>query len=147
MPRYDGKSQFIKAARARLDDGFRLLERNEGARVIHTRGAMYLGGYALECALKVYIIQSERANTLTEAVDRLRQKERGRQERRRIPDLATAAGHRLSLLLALTNLEGQIEHGSTLWRQLQLSFQWQSNWRYDPTQPSEEDARTFLTAV
>src|SRR5687768_16647699 len=143
MARFEGKSEFIKAARCRLDDAKRLLEYGENAGKRHTRGAMYISGYALECALKVYIIQAAGARTLSEAVDTLRSKAVARADAREIPDLNTSAGHRLSLLYGLTDLSGMVKHGSGLWRRIQSTFRWQSDWRYDPSQPELREAKDF----
>jgi hypothetical protein len=153
MARHDGKSDLIKAAVSRLQDAERLLEissasqRKPKGEKSHTRGAMYLAGYAIECVLKVYIIQAQRANTLTEAVSKLRAVEQTRPNPRDIPDLNSTAGHRLSVLLGLTDLAKYVEQDTALRRDWNLSFQWQSTWRYDPHQPELEDAKEFVSAV
>jgi hypothetical protein len=63
MWQFDGKTDYIKAARMRLADAYELLEhpsspdppeadRLPDPGVRHLRGALYLAGYAIEFALK-----------------------------------------------------------------------------------------------
>jgi len=101
-----------------------------------TCAAVYLAGYCVECILKTYIIATApRAQTLSQAIEHLR--ERGKE----VPNLLSAEGHNLYLLMALTGLEPILETNQTLnddWHRCRI---WQSVWRYDP-QPL---TRKFVT--
>lgn len=149
MARYDGKSEFVKAANSRLNDARLLLDASKQAKPAerHTQGAKYLAGYAVECILKVYIIHAQDANTLVEAVQRLREREQKRPNPRAIPDLMGAPGHQLRTLLSLTDLEGHYEARSELGRAWNICLRWDSTWRYSPKQPPYEDAKEFVEAV
>ena len=65
---------------------------------------MYLAGYAAECALKEYIISREPGAESLSGVVRRR---RARNES--TPDLISAAGHNLAILLTFSGLESELD--------------------------------------
>lgn len=147
MAEYDGISQYRKAAARRIKDAEELLQpptvdaREQGAETRHLRAAVYLAGYAVECILKVYLIsQVASANSLSDAVEARRAM--GEQ----LPNLLGAEGHRLDVLLSLTDLEAQFsdEERRQDWS---LCVKWKSTWRYDPNPPPATFAFEFVAAV
>jgi hypothetical protein len=149
MPRFDGKTEFVKAARARVADARALLDasKRQSAALSHTQGAKYIAGYAIECILKAYLVDSLGTNTLTEAVAELRGRERRAENPRLVPDLVSAAGHNLRLILSFTDLEAFTTPPFDIARDWGVCFQWQSSWRYVPKTPSLEDAESFVDSV
>lgn len=149
MPRFDGKTEFVKAARARVADARALLDasKDQPTARSHTQGAKYIAGYAIECILKAYLINLLGTNTLAEAVAELRGRERRAENPRFVPDLSGAAGHNLRLILSFTDLEAFTAPSFDIARHWGVSFQWQSSWRYVPTTPSFEDAESFIDSV
>ncbi len=146
MAEYDGITHFLKAAPRRLADALELLEMpthrpNAGdARRRNLRAAMYLAGYVVECILKAYIIsRSCGAHTLREANEALRR------HRPDTPDLSSARGHSIPVLLSLTDLES-----ASLPQDVKLSLgicsKWKSTWRYSPDAPRREDAQAFVAS-
>ena len=147
MADYDGKSQYRKVAARRLKDAQELLQPpsidadEQGADTRHLRAAVYLAGYAVECILKVYIIsQAAPATSLAGAVEARRAL--GEQ----IPNLLGAEGHRLDILLALTDLETRFVSNERK-RDWSLCVKWKSTWRYDPDPPARTFAFEFVAAV
>ncbi len=112
--KYDGYSELRKAGPRRLDDALELLEpptRHAGASDVHRRhlcGACYLAGYAVECILKVYIIrrldQQGRGRFVrwSDVIEHYRSMPDG-------PDLVGVRSHSLSLLLAVSGLEPDLD--------------------------------------
>lgn len=146
MPEYDGISQYRKATVRRLRDAEELLEppslvpQEQGAEDRHLRAAVYLAGYAIECILKVYIISRvPNAVSLAGAI------EDRRATGEQIPNILGAEGHRLALLLSLTDLETYLvdEERKKDWS---ICVKWKSTWRYDPNPPTD-NAREFVSAV
>ena len=112
----------------------------------HLRGGWYLGGYAIECVFKTYLITtvldvSRSGATLTSACTTLRK--RGKD----VPDLLSAGGHRLSLLYGLTDLDDRLPTDQVFRRRLGISQRWTHLMRYDPTLPKREDALSYVEAV
>jgi hypothetical protein len=147
MAEYEGISQFVKAAERRLRDAEELLQpptlapQEQGAETRHLRAAVYLAGYAIECILKVYIIQQQGVKTLTAAVDALRKAGKN------VPDLNSTIGHHLQRLLSLTDLERQLDNERERKKDWNICLKWRSNWRYDPTSPTRANAEEFVKAV
>ena len=148
MAEFDGITSYLKVGPRRLRDAAELLEHptlepNEaGAEQRHLRAAVYLAGYAVEVVLKAYIIsKSPPAQSLGEAVTIRRA--RGLN----VPDLLGAEGHRLDLLLSLTDLEEKIDNDRSLKKDWVICTKWKSTWRYDPTIPSMTFSREFTEAA
>lgn len=146
MPEYDGISQYRKAAARRLRDAEELLEppslasQEQGAGERHLRAAVYLAGYAIECILKVYII-----SRVAGAVSLAGAIEDRRAMGEQIPNILGAEGHRLTILLSLTDLETYLmdEERKKDWS---ICVKWKSAWRYDPNPPTD-NAWEFVSAV
>ena len=147
MAEYDGISQYRKAAARRLKDAQELLQppsiepNEQGADTRHLRAAVYLAGYAVECILKVYIIaQVASAQSLATAI------QTRRDAGEVIPNILGADGHKLTILLSLTDLEARFtdEERKKDWS---LCVKWKSTWRYDPQPPKTTDASQIVAAV
>ena len=151
MPRYDSQMQFAKVAKVEprcLRNVHALLthrdaaDAEQGADTRHLRSAIYLAGYCVECILKTYIIAKvPRAQTLSQAIEHLR--ERGKE----VPNLLSAEGHNLYLLMALIGLEPILETNQTLnddWHRCRI---WQSVWHYDPQPPTRKFATDYVEAT
>jgi hypothetical protein len=136
MPQFDDKTEFVKAARARVADARALLDasRNQPPALSHTQGAKYIAGYAIECILKAYLINSLGTNTLTEAVAELRARERRAENPRLVPDLSGVAGHNLRLILSFTDLEAYNAP-----RNLDNDLRWLGCVRIDQERTKNED--------
>lgn len=129
--RHHGRTDLRKSALKRLRDAQALLEADE----VHTRGAMYLGGYAIECKLKAIALEVFDCYTLRELAGKW-----GVHEREVYTHRLEALARRLPLYLRLTTSEvwrdfvGHVNH-------------WKPTWRYDPHDPSRERADAFLKSV
>ena len=128
---FDLISDYIKVAPKRLRDAERLLEHGEleagqpGAGHRHLRGALYLAGYAVECALKAYIIsRCPGEQRFSDVVERRRQA--GEDLDRR--DLA----HNLRLLLRTAGLADEVEADPLLRESWNWCRRWDPDMRYNP---------------
>ncbi len=140
--------QFAKVAPRRLRDAQALLKHRDSsdaeqrADTRHIRAAVYLAGYCVECILKTYLIaQDPRAQTLREAATHLR--DRGNE----VPDLLSAEGHNLYLLMTLTGLEPILELNKSLhddWNRCRI---WKSAWRYDPQPTTRKFATDYVEST
>lgn len=148
MAEYDGISQFRKVAPRHLRDAEELLQppslapQERGAAGRHLRAAVYLAGYAVECILKAYVISRQpSATTLTQAVEARRAAGEG------IPNVLGAEGHRLPLLLSLTDLEAILATDHQRQRDWGICSKWKVSWRYDPNLPTASFAVEFVGAT
>jgi hypothetical protein len=140
MPRFDGGSEFRKVASHRLRDAQELLQPptldpNGGNRSTrHLRGAMYLAGYAVECILKAYLIDMYRPlSTLAQVDAKLRRLDAA------LPNLLSAEGHRIAVILRHTDLE--VYQGDLQRLQFgQIASVWNVEMRYDPSSPARPRA-------
>ncbi len=147
MYEFDRVTDYVKAGPRRLADALELLEQPtcepEAADAGHRnlRGAVYLAGYAVECALKAYIISRvPGASGFSEALQR-------RVQGGEVIDLGGRRAHNIRLLLRLTDLEGTLASDDALRRSLGLCMKWRPDWRYDPRPfTSRVDARSLLEA-
>ncbi len=138
--KYDGFTELLKAAPKRLGDSLELLEepsRDPGgsdAAYRHLCGAYYLAGYAVECALKAYIIcwlnrrNPTRIVAWSEAIRYLK------------TDVAGARGHNLRLLLAASQLEPEIDTDEAMRQNWGICSKWDYNERYRPAFMTDRDA-------
>ena len=146
MAEYDGITHFLKAAPRRLADAIELLQPptlrpNAGdADSRNLRAAMYLAGYVVECILKAYIIDRAGVQTLRAANQEML-KRRGD-----VPDLSSARGHSIPLLLSLTELEAT-ELPGDIRRSLGICSKWKSAWRYSPDPARRDEAQAFVTSA
>jgi len=105
---------------------------------------MYLAGYAAECLVKAYLIQHMNAQTLEAAVDPLNEQRR-QQGLEQVEQIArTAAGHKISYLLQLTDLPQCPTYDPKRWVCI---AQWRSSWRYETDRVAHTDAGEFLDNV
>jgi len=101
----------------------------------HTRGAMYLGGYAIECKLKAVALEIYDCYTLRELAHRWR-----------VHD-SVVYTHGLEALAKRLPLYNRLV-ASAVWRDFAGSVnQWGPAWRYNPYNPSREKAEVFLSSV
>lgn len=130
---HDGLSDLRRAAARRKADAWKLLLLG-GCE--HTRGAVYLGGYAVECKLKAVAMEIFGCHSLTELGRRLHLPDR---------DIYThgleASGQRLPIWKRFKgdhrvwgDFVGAVNH-------------WRPHWRYNPYQPRLDEARAFLNSV
>ena len=147
MAEYDGFSEYRKVAKRRMRDAEELLQppslaaAEQGAETRHLRAAVYLAGHAVECILKAYLIDRQPpAQTLSEAVT-IR-----RAAGEVVPNILGDEGHRLPLLLVLTQLEPFLIANEDRRRDWGVCSKWKSTWRYDPISPSREFAAEFVAA-
>lgn len=150
MKQFDHISDYIKAAPKRLDDAWELLERptwepeRRDARHRHHRGAVYLAGYAVECALKAYVIS--RVPGTQRFDDALAQRQ---QAGEMLPVLRGKQAHSLARLLRATDLEAAMDAQVELKKDWGAICQkWNPNLRYDPTHWTDRAAaRRFVAGV
>jgi hypothetical protein len=136
MARFDSIYDFRKSALHRLGDAKELLQRPtlhpamSDSNSRHLRGAMYLAGYAVECILKAYLINLHQPlTTLTQVDTKLRSLDPA------LPNLLSAEGHRIGILLAHTDLE--VYQNQTRKRLFGLiASNWNVDMRYNPQSPS-----------
>ena len=141
MLEYDGISELWKAAPKRLADARELLQaptremKRSDQSIRHLRGAVYLSGYAVECILKVYIIEQtdascrgsgKRVQTWSDVLSI-------RQERGQTPDLSGRRSHNLLLLYQATDLSQYVSQGSSIYATWNTCFKsWRVSLRYNP---------------
>jgi hypothetical protein len=153
MLRYDSVRDYIAVAPQRIADAYELLQQptwkpdahNAGHR--HLRAAVYLAGYAVECALKTYIVtvefQCDRSHRrrFSEAVAR-------RKERGEAPALSGRRTHNLVLLLRASRLETAMGTEERLRKHWGMLVKWEPDWRYNPRlYTSRSEARAIVEAA
>jgi len=125
-----------KAALRRKDDAYALLEKQRW------RGAMYLGGYAIECKLKAQLLDYYACETLSELADVLY---------RRFgewPQLTTVRGHGLEYLFGfLPNGRDRLRQNPDRERDFATCNRWQHGWRYWGDAGRKDEATYFLECV
>lgn len=148
MSDFDGISEFHKVAIHRLNDAFELLEtptyniKEGSADNRHLRAAVYLAGYAVECALKEYIIsRTPPAQTLSEALTYMEAKGMNAEL------LSGSAGHNLLRLLAVTDLHTYLKSDPSVKKAWGECLKWRSTWRYNALAPTREYAVSFVESV
>lgn len=146
MPEFDGLSTFRKSGYQRLRDAEHLLDpptadvQESGVSTRHTRGAMYLCGYGVECLLKAYLIaQYPPLHRLSDVLLGLRKADPD------VRDICGVAGHNLAYLLTLTRLEERMD--SPHKEQMRLCKKWRSNWRYSSVPADRDSAKAMVQAA
>jgi len=132
--RYGGVSDQAKAVRQRLADAEVLLA---GER---WRGAMYLAGYVVECALKHRLMGMH-------GCQRLSQLERTLQQRGLIGPGQSVFTHVLDTLMRATGRMGQLRADHEARSRFSVVNQWVPAWRYSPDVGTREKAARFVEAV
>lgn len=114
-------------ASALLDDG-----------PAHSRGAMYLAGYAIECKIKAKAMELHGCATLSELRAQLRLSSEN------------VYSHALESLVTDLLPKGTKNRLFGGWARVPFITQvntWSPNWRYDPSIPGVPKARQFLEAI
>jgi HEPN domain-containing protein len=146
---FDGLSDYLEAGPKRLADARELLQHpsldalraDAGHR--HLRGAVYLAGYAVECALKAYIIsRTPPSRTFTEAVMLRAAADPA------VLGLQGAATHRLGALFRATDLAPSMDADFPLRALWGVCLTWSPTWRYHPRHlTSRSRARQIVEAA
>lgn len=128
---YSSPEDQRKAALRRRADARRLLE----AGANHTRGAMYLAGYAIECKIKAVAMERFRCRTLASLAQKWKVDDR---------EVYT---HNLEVLLGRLGVLDRLKASPV---GMDFRFQvnrWRTSWRYDRHNPTLPQANAFLDAV
>ena len=131
---FSGVTEQGKASIHRLDDAEILLENSRW------RGAMYLAGYAVECLLKKKLMMRFSCRTL-ESLDR----ELSRRDL--LPSRMSVFTHSFEPLFQLCDGTARLKHDAKTWRTFVRVNKWIPAWRYSSVPTSENEARTFVSAV
>lgn len=131
---HHGVSEQSKASRHRRDDAQVLLS------AARWRGAMYLGGYSVECLLKSRLMKKFECRTLRMLDEEL--KGRGL-----IAAEATMYTHQFESLLRVTGHLDRLRKDLTLWPSFSILNRWVPAWRYDPDLSNREEAEDFFEAL
>ena len=135
--KYDGHSELLNAAPKRLKDAQELLQEpsldpdRSDAEYRHLTGAYYLAGYAVECALKAYIIMLMDARGAL-SVTRWSEAITLAADSHVAPDLSGARGHNLERLLRAARLEGEVASDVDMQQNWGICRKWDYNERYRP---------------
>ena len=133
-PLFGGVSEQRKAAKHRFDDARTLFDQNRW------RGAMYLGGYSVECLLKTKLMLRHDCHNLRELEEAL-------QDAGLLAAGTTIYTHQLELLLRLAQGMDRLRQNQSLWKLFNIANLWMPAWRYNPDLSNREDAEDFLEAV
>lgn len=132
--KHQGITDQTRAAINRRRDARSLLRQGE----LHTRGAMYLAGYAIECKVKAKAMERNRATTLGELRSKLNLKE----------DQVYSHGLESLIEDLLPNGVGKrLREGHARTPFVSQVNRWSPQWRYDGGNPPIADAKKFLDAV
>lgn len=104
-------------------------------------GAIYLGGYVIECYLKYLICERYNVIHLDDWESEVEQKTGIR------PQATSARGHFLEVLLDYAGLEGSLRRNAKVYAAFQIVNQWHVGLRYYPSTTSRRNAERFLEAV
>ena len=131
---HDGISEQVRASHQRLEDAKALLNASRW------RGAMYIGGYAVECLLKVKLMQTYGCQNLRALDDVLRQRSILLAHR-------TVFTHRLEDLLRLAPGYNRLIQNRDILSLFNKINQWMPSWRYTSKQANRREATEFITAI
>ena len=129
--RHTGISAQWKAGMHRWEDAEALF------RAQRWRGAMYMAGYAVECRLKVKLMQQWQCRHLSDLEDKLLA--RGIKE--------SPFSHNLALMLKLAGGWDRLRQNQPMWAHFIDVNRWAPAWRYDPDLSSAKEAEEFLSAI
>lgn len=132
---FSGRTELAKAAVHRKLDAMSLLKEQRW------RGAMYLAGYALECKLKVQLMERYQCFHLTALEDEI-ERRTGEQ-----PALSTVRGHNLEYLLGFAQCLERLRQNRSMYQRYLVCNRWDHRWRYAGDPGSEEQAAYFLECV
>ncbi len=142
----DKLSDYAEAGRMRLRDAQELLQPptflpdDKMALTRHLRGAVYLAGYAVECALRAYIIVAAKTETFSEAI-------RMRCAAGEKLDFGGGRSHNLRLLLLASGLMPTVELDPILLKAWQYCQKWGPDQRYRGMWAGKIDAKRKITAM
>lgn len=128
----NGVSELAGASRQRLVDAQVLLNASRW------RGAMYIGGYAVECLLKTKLMHIYDCKNLRELEDLLRR-------RSILPANRTVFTHQLEDLLRLTPGYNRLRQNRNVWHMFHEVNLWNPQWRYTAKHSTRQEATRFLT--
>ncbi|QYK46991.1 MAG: hypothetical protein KF838_09360 [Phycisphaeraceae bacterium] len=132
--RHQGITEQAKAAFHRKRDSRALFD--DGAN--HTRGAMYIGGYAIECKIKAKSMEIYKCRSLSEL----------RAKRELSEDQVFIHGLESLIVNLLPNDVSKRLRAGSAWRAFTSQVNlWSPQWRYRQDNPSREAALNFLDAV
>lgn len=141
----DHQTGLWKAAWRRLDDAWELLEQptrlpaRGDYRIRHLAAAEYLAGYAVECLLKVYLIQLT-TTIHGQPAQRWREVTEARHTAELSPDLSGSRSHSLPRLVVAAQLEPDFDDDAEVKRAFNLISKWRVSLRYRalPYGPAEQ---------
>ncbi len=131
---HNGISEQANASHQRLEDAKVLLNASRW------RGAMYIGGYAVECLLKTKLMQIYDCKNLGELEDLLRQ-------RSILSAHRTVFTHQLEDLLRLAPGYNRLMQNRDVLSLFNKVNQWTPNWRYTSKQANRREATEFMTSI
>ena len=131
---HNGISELAVASRQRLADAKALLNASRW------RGAMYIGGYAVECLLKTKLMHIYDCKNLSELEDLLRQ-------RSILSAHRTVFTHQLEDLLRLIPGYGRMIQNRDILSLFNKVNRWMPNWRYTSKFADRGEATEFMTAI
>lgn len=131
---HHGVTEQMKAGRHRLLDARTLLDNGRW------RGAMYIGGYAVECLLKAKLMRVFGCHHLAELQLELR-------KRGILAEDATVYLHSLQDLMNLTMQMHRLRQDPAIRARFREANRWVPAWRYSPDRASRDQAESFLGAV
>jgi hypothetical protein len=129
-----------KAAFKRLRDAVKLLDRRDhidwpDQKGLHSRGAMYLAGYAIECKLKAIAMEVFRCRNLKELQRKWSVTEQ---------DVFTHGLESIAMRLPVYHRFRK----SDVWKDFAGQVnRWRPAWRYDPDDHQNKSAAAFIEAV
>jgi hypothetical protein len=133
--RYSGRTELGKA----------LIRRRADAQCLrvhkHWYGAMYLMGYAVECKLKVRLIEKFEVDNLKQLEDKLQIKWK------KTVDTGT---HSIEYLFSFTDARARLvgpQGDQTYLKAFHLCRSWRTEWRYRPENGKENECAQFFEAV
>ena len=132
--RFGGVTEQRKASGHRRDDAEALLQAGR------YRGAMYLAGYAVECLLKVRLMERFGQPNLRALEEEL-------QRRGLLAAGGTAFTHQLGTLLTLTGSRHRLEQDRNLWPLFNVVNGWEPAWRHNPDLADADEAGDYLRAT
>ena len=131
---HNGISEQASASHQRLEDAKVLLNASRW------RGAMYMGGYAVECLLKVKLMQIYDCQNLRALDDALRQ-------RSILPEHRTVFTHQLEDLLRLAPGYNRLIQNRDILSLFNKVNQWVPSWRYTSKKANRREATEFITSI
>lgn len=128
---HNGRTDQRKSALKRLRDAQKLYN-TDGP---HLRCSMYIAGYAIECKLKAIAMEIHEVWTLSELAEKQKVSEN---------DIYT---HGLEALASNLPLWYNLQKSDVWWDFVKHVNHWKVSWRYNPNEPTREDAESFMNAI